>query len=72
MVNKHTGDSSCKILVGIQAFVEVESSGFRGFLRKKVLNSERNEKEFSTSVFNIYHHGQNDQLLHRGREIHKQ
>lgn len=33
-----------KILMGIQAFVEVESSGFCGILQnKKVLNSERKE-----------------------------
>lgn len=72
MVKKPTGDSSSKILVSVQAFVEVESSEFCGFLHKKGLNSERNEKEFSTSVFNIYNHGQSDQHLHRGREVHKQ
>lgn len=27
---------------------------------KKVLNAERKEKEFSTSVFNIYNRGQGD------------
>lgn len=45
-----------------QTFVEVESSGFRGFLHnKKVSNSGVKEKEFSTSVFNIYNCGQSDQ-----------
>lgn len=43
-------------------FVEVESSRFHGFLHnKKVLNYEGKEKEFSTSEFNIYNHGQGDQ-----------